>query len=190
MKKTATICLLTFILYAASGWSQLGVTNSIPDPTNRYTSLDPFGALQAYEATQTNPPIIIQTNGPVLGLNPVTTTGAIVIQTNGAAAQFAPHKALFAPNPNTMEAVQLTIPDRSGQLVLKSHLVGLGFWDSTTGETVLFAAPQDCVGEVSGSTVRYTNALDGTDAEITYSYAWDSFDQTIVLRKRFLSLWR
>src|SRR6266496_969770 len=149
-----------------------GATNNPTSETNRYTSLDPLGALQALEAIQTNPPIVIQTNGPVLGLNPVATTGTITIQTNGAVAQFAPHKAFFAPNPNTMEAVQLTIPDRAGQLQLKSHLVGLGFWDTTTDDAVLFATPQDCVGEVSGSTVRYTNALDGTDAEITYSYAW------------------
>jgi RHS repeat-associated protein len=162
----------------------LGGPTSTFVETNRYTSLDPLGTLQTSDSTLTNPPIIIRTNGPVLGLNPVATTGIISIQSTGAVAQFAPHKAFFAPNPNTMEAVQLTIPDRAGQLLLKSHLVGLGFWDSTTGETVVFATPQDCVGEISGSTVRYTNALDGTDAEITYTYAWDNFDQTIVLRKK------
>src|ERR1051326_642044 len=191
MKTTCWHALVLFSLGTLSSIGQIGldpnlggVTNSPATETNRYISLDPLGALQAFEATQTNPPINIQTNGPILGLNPITTTGTITIQSNGAVAQFAPHKAFFASNPNTMEAVQLTIPDRAGQLQLKSHLVGLGFWDSTTGETVLFAAPQDCVGEVSGSTVRYTNALDGTDAEITYTYAWDNFDQTIVLRKK------
>jgi RHS repeat-associated protein len=112
------------------------------------------------------------------------TTGTIGIRTNGAVAQFAPHKAFFAPNPNTAGAVQLTIPDRSGEVLLKSHLVGIGFWDSISGESVLFATLQDSVGEISGSSVRYTNALDGTDAEINYTYAWDSFDQTIVLRKK------
>src|SRR6267142_3621247 len=166
-----------------SGPTPGGTTSTVLE-TNRYTSHDPLGTLQTSDSTQTNPPTIIRTNGPVLGLNPATTTGIISIQSTGAVAQFAPHKAFFAPNPNTSEAVQLTIPDRAGRLLLKSHLVGLGFWDSTTGETVLWGAPQDCIGEVSGSTVRYTNALDGTDAEITYTYSWDNFDQTIVLRKK------
>lgn len=164
-----------------------GGTNIVTTPTNRYTSFNPRGAQQAFQAIQTNSlaggiasPAIVFVSAPT----PVTTTGEIQIQTNGAIGQFAPHKAFFAPNPNTSEAIQLTIPDQSGAVLLKSHVVGIGFWDSNTGEAVLFATPQDCVGEVSGSTVRYTNALDGTDAEITYTYAWDSFDQTVVLRKK------
>src|SRR6266481_9764810 len=100
-----TICWHAFLFFSIGALTcsgQIGLdpnlgraTNNPTSETNRYTSLDPLGALQAFEASQTNPPIIIQTNGPVLGLSPVTTTGAIVIQTNGAVAQFAPHKAFF-----------------------------------------------------------------------------------------------
>src|SRR6266699_659477 len=44
----------------------------------------------------------------------------------GAVAEYAPHKFTAAADPTAVEAVKLTIPSRSGDLTLKSHLVGVG----------------------------------------------------------------
>jgi Concanavalin A-like lectin/glucanases superfamily/Bacterial TSP3 repeat len=182
-----TIALTTFC-FVLSVIPCLADTNDVPGSVSSPNiSVGPGEAQRVFEPPATNfPPANLKSLGhKVLSSpTPVGNSGEIEVQANGALARFAQHKAFFAPNPNTMEAVQLAIPDRSTEIVLKSHVVGLGFWDSITGETVLFASPQDCVGEVSGSTVRYTNALDGTEAEINYTYTWDSFDQTVVLRKK------
>jgi hypothetical protein len=185
MKTTIALSSFSLLLCAMPCLGDTnGVTGSIIEPD---ISVGPGGAQQVFEVRSTNfPPANLQQLGHLVLKSPapVGPPREIEVQANGAVARFAQHKAFFAPNPNTKEAVQLAIPDRSSEIVLKSHVVGIGFWDSTSGETVLFATPQDCVGEVSGSTVRYTNALEGTEAEINYTYTLDSFDQTVVLRKK------
>ena len=103
----------------------------------------------------------------------------------GAVAQWGPHKALFAANVNTRGAIQLLAPDRAGQLLFQSHVLGLCYYDPSSGQSVLFANLQDSMGTVSlPGTVTYSNALAGTVADIRYSYRSDSLEQDIVLRKQ------
>jgi len=109
----------------------------------------------------------------------------IEIQAGGALARYGRHTAHFAANVNAAEAIRLNVPAGNGEIVLKSRLVGLCFWDFSSGESVLFARPKDSVGEViSSSEVQYLDALEGTDADVLYQYTRNSFEQNVVLRKR------
>src|SRR5882757_8722750 len=59
----------------------------------------------------------------------------IQITDSGALAEFGPHKVLLAPSPDTEDAVSIQIPSREGFQNLKSHVVGIGFWDIDSGDT-------------------------------------------------------
>jgi hypothetical protein len=112
----------------------------------------------------------------------------IQITDSGALAEFGPHKVLLAPSPDTEDAVAIQIPSREGLENLKSHVVGIGFWDIDSGDTALFAQPKECVGQVQGTTVVYPNAFDGIDADLSYIYSAApniaSFEQNVILRQR------
>jgi len=112
----------------------------------------------------------------------------IQITESGALAEFGPHKVLLAPSPDTEDAVSIQIPSREGLENLKSHVVGIGFWDIDSGDTALFAQPKECVGQVQGTTVVYPNAFEGIDADLSYVYSAApniaSFEQNVILRQK------
>lgn len=98
----------------------------------------------------------------------------------GAIARYGPHKVIFAENLNTAGAIDMETPDGKR---LRSHVLGLGFYDSSSGKSILFAEVKDCVGQIAGSNVvLYADAFAGVKAGVRYSYTKSGFEQDIVIQ--------
>ncbi len=101
----------------------------------------------------------------------------IVATTNGIVGRGAPHSLLLASNCNSYAAVQLRLPE--GQ-VLKSHLLGLAYYDQASGSNLMFATLTNSTAQIIGTTrVSYPSAFSGVDASIAYSYTRAGFSQEI-----------
>jgi hypothetical protein len=98
-----------------------------------------------------------------------------------ARAWQAQHRVTLAHNPNTPAAVQHRLPD--GRL-LSSHVHGVGWYDTATGESVLLAEVTDSKGLlVEDNVIVYPDALRGEiTAELRYTFTKSSFEQDIILR--------
>lgn len=97
----------------------------------------------------------------------------------GAIARLGPHKVIFAANLNSPVVIDFETPDGKR---LRSRVLGLSYFDASTGKAVLIAETQDSVGQIVGSNqVIFTNAFDGVDASVQYVYRKDGFQQNIVL---------
>ena len=90
------------------------------------------------------------------------------------------HRVTLASNPNTPAAVQHRLPD--GRL-LSSHVYGIGWYDTASGESVLLAGISDTQGVLTeDNVVVYPNALKGNaSASIRYTYTKSGFEQDVVL---------
>jgi hypothetical protein len=98
----------------------------------------------------------------------------------GAIAQFGQHKVIFANNLNTAGAIDLQTPDGKE---LRSHVLGLSYYDSASGKTVLIAQVKDCQGQIVGSNqVVYADAFEGVSADAQYIYRRGSFEQNVILK--------
>ena len=92
------------------------------------------------------------------------------------------HKVSLAPNLNTAGAVQLRLPD--GRL-MPSHVFGLAYFDTKTGQSVLIAEVKDSEGVlVSPNEMVYQDAFAGIGADVRYTYTRAGFEQDIILRER------
>ena len=124
--------------------------------------------------------------GPALAEAPQAAPERIEIDASGAAvAGFGTHKLRFAPNPNTLGAVELTLPLMPGDsqpAVIRSHVLGL-YYVLASGETVALAELQDTTGEVGGTRVMYAGALGGL-ADLVYECQRSSAEQDVIIRKR------
>ncbi len=98
-----------------------------------------------------------------------------------ARAWQAQHRVTLAHNPNTPAAVQHRLPDGS---LLSSHVHGVGWYDTATGESVLLAEVTDSKGLlVEDNVIVYPDALRGEiTAELRYTFTKSSFEQDIILR--------
>ena len=98
----------------------------------------------------------------------------------GAIAQYGQHKVIFANNLNSAGAIDLQTPDGKE---LKSHILGLSYYDTASGKSVLIAQTKDCQGQIIGSNqVVYADAFDGVSADVSYTYRRGSFEQDVVLQ--------
>jgi hypothetical protein len=92
------------------------------------------------------------------------------------------HKVSLAPNLNTAGAVQLRLPD--GRL-MPSHVFGLAYFDTKTGQSVLIAEVKDSDGVlVSPNELVYPDAFAEIGADVRYTYTRAGFEQDIILRER------
>jgi Bacterial TSP3 repeat len=106
----------------------------------------------------------------------------IKIVSSGAIADFGPHHVGFSSSLNTPWAVDMVMAD--GQR-LRSHILGLAYYDPVTGQSALIANLKDCQGELlSTNQVLYRNAFDGASADVVYTYTENSLEQDIVLRRQ------
>lgn len=104
----------------------------------------------------------------------------IEVTADGAAALSGQHKVFFAANLNSAGAIDLTTPDGKQ---FRSHITGLSYFDSASGQAVLIAVTKDSIGElVPPNQAIYTNAFDGVDADVQYIYRKGGFEQNIILR--------
>ncbi|MDW8310825.1 MAG: hypothetical protein RMK20_15750, partial [Verrucomicrobiales bacterium] len=100
---------------------------------------------------------------------------------DGAMARQGAHKVIFAPNLNVAGAVDLQMPD--GQRV-RSHVLGLAWWDAASGKGVLVAGVRDCVGKLlPPNQVLYEDAFEGLRAEVRYTYTRAGLEQDVILRE-------
>jgi hypothetical protein len=135
---------------------------TIVSVTNAYTEL---GTFLHYEE-----------NGQLL-----ETREVIEVFQRGAVARYGPHKVLFAPNINTAGAIDVMTPDN---LRLRSHPIGLAYFDAAPGGSVMFAAVKDSVGKlVAPNQIIYTDAFSDIAGDIRYTYRRDGFAQDIVFRE-------
>ncbi|MDB6122329.1 MAG: hypothetical protein JWQ71_1322 [Pedosphaera sp.] len=106
----------------------------------------------------------------------------IKITSEGAFAGNGQHKVNFLANINSLRALQVTTPDAKQ---LKSHILGLSYWDSSTGQSVLIAELQDSIGQlVAPNQVIYTNAFTDFNVDVRYTYTKAGVEQDIILRQQ------
>ncbi len=100
----------------------------------------------------------------------------------GALASQGPHQVGFAANLNTPGAINLLMPN--GQR-MRSHILGLAYTDTRTGQSVLIAQVRDSIGTLVGDNqVVYPDAFDtnAVRADVRYTYTRSGFEQDVILR--------
>ena len=99
---------------------------------------------------------------------------------SSASATNGQHQVYFPGNVYS-GLIKLVTPD--GQTI-QSQPIGLSYFDGTN--SVLIAAVTNSTGAIlpSGNQVIYTNAFDGLNADLLYTYTKAGFEQDIVLREQ------
>jgi hypothetical protein len=98
-----------------------------------------------------------------------------------AIARQGQHKVTLNYNLNSAGAVELVTPDG---IMLKSHVLGLSYFDTGSGKSVLIAEVKDCAGRVAGNQVVYEDAFTDFPADVRYTYTRAGFEQDIILREQ------
>ena len=98
-----------------------------------------------------------------------------------ALARKGPHRVQWAANINTYGAITLITPD--GEQV-RSHVLGLAYYDPASGDSVMIADIRDSIGGVSGNKVIYEDAFDGVKADLRYTYTKAGFVQDVIVREQ------
>jgi hypothetical protein len=100
----------------------------------------------------------------------------------GAIARFGPHKVIFANNLNTAGAIDVQTRDGKN---LRSHVLGLAYFDSSNGKSVLIAGLKDSLGQIVGSnTVVYPEVFSGVKADVRFTYRRSGLEQDVILRSQ------
>jgi RHS repeat-associated protein len=106
----------------------------------------------------------------------------IQITAEGGAATNGQHQVGFVANINSANAVEIVTPDGKD---LQTHIMGLSYYDASTGSNVLFAELQDSTGQlVTANQVVYPNAFSDCAADVRYTYTRAGFEQDIVLQQQ------
>lgn len=97
----------------------------------------------------------------------------------GAIARQGQYQVIFANNLNSAGSIDLQTSDGKR---LRSHILGLAYYDRSTGDSALIAQIQDSTGELtSPNQVLYQNAFQGVKADVRYTYKKGSFEQDVIL---------
>lgn len=102
----------------------------------------------------------------------------------GAQATNAQHSLAFAGQIGSAgAAINLVTPDAK---TLASHVLGLSYFDTSSGKAVWIAEVTNSVGELlpSGNEVGYPGAFSGLDADLYYVNSISSLEQFVVLRQQ------
>ncbi|HSY19510.1 MAG TPA: hypothetical protein VK815_14305 [Candidatus Acidoferrales bacterium] len=100
----------------------------------------------------------------------------------GAIARQGPTQIIFANNLNSAGAID--VQEQDGTRLI-SNILGLAYYDSATGNSVLIAQIQDSTGElIATNQVLFPNALSGAQADIRYTYKKSSLEQDVILREQ------
>src|SRR6185437_10007380 len=102
-----------------------------------------------------------------------------IMQDGSAIATNVQHQVILAADINSGGSVDLLMP---GGQRLQSNPMGLSFFDTASGKSVLIAEVTNCVGElVSPNVVLYTSAFGNLQAALRYTYTRDGFEQDVIL---------
>ena len=100
----------------------------------------------------------------------------------GAVARHGSYQVIFADNLNSAGAIDQQTPDGKR---LRSNILGLAYYDQSSGQSVMIAQIQDSLGElISSNQVLYSNAFSGVLADVRYTYKKGSFEQDVILREQ------
>jgi hypothetical protein len=96
-----------------------------------------------------------------------------------AVAAKGQHQLILAQNINSGGSVDLFLPD--GQR-LRSNPMGLSFFDTASGQSVLLGEVKDCMGVlVAPNVMVFADAFTDIRAAIKYSYTKSGFSQDVIL---------
>ena len=101
----------------------------------------------------------------------------------GAVARHGQTKVIFANDLATPGAIDLQTPDG---LRIRSHILGLSYFDTASGESVLIAQVTNCIGVVvPPNQVLYQNAFSEFKASVLYTYTKaGGIEQDVILEER------
>jgi len=100
----------------------------------------------------------------------------------GAIARQGQYQVIFANNLNSAGSIDQQTPDGKR---LQSNILGLAYYDSSTGNSILIAQIQDSQGGlIADNQVLYQNAFEGVKADVSYTYKRGSFEQDVILREQ------
>ncbi len=114
----------------------------------------------------------------------VNSSDRVEITRTGAEAKGSQHKVEFLGNINSPGAIRITLPEGDKHLV--STPIGLSYFDTATGKSVMIAELKNSIGELlpSGNQVLYPDAFTGISADALYINNVYGFEQLIVLRQQ------
>jgi len=100
----------------------------------------------------------------------------------GAVARQGQHKVIFANNLATVGAIDMQTPDGKR---MRSHVLGLSYFDTASGQSVLIAEVKDSQGQLyPPNVVIYPDAFTDFKADVRYTYTKAGFEQDIILREQ------
>ena len=164
-----------------------GIPSILPDigpDHHRIYRVSQFTDASGQSHTVTNQYVQIET-----GLNRMNASGAweetsdlIEITATNAVAAGLRHEVLFAPNINTAEAIQVRMP---GGKWVTWNPIGISYYDSQSGNSVLLAEITNSIGVVVGrNQVIYTNCFNGLDADIRITVTRHGVEQDLILHSQ------
>ena len=105
------------------------------------------------------------------------------VSENGwAVAKRGQHKVALYHNLNVEGAVVLHSPEGKR---LRSHVYGLAFYDTASGQSVLIASVKDAEAQlVTDNELVYADAFTELAADVRYTYTKAGFEQDIILREQ------
>ena len=103
--------------------------------------------------------------------------------TGGANGSNARHQVQFASDLKTRGGIGVTGPD--GRKI-RSHLIGLIYYDTASSNTVLIAETKSCQGQIlpSKHQVLYADGFTGVKADVRYGYTVAGVEQDVILREQ------
>jgi len=100
----------------------------------------------------------------------------------GAVAEEGAYQVIFGNDLNSEGAIDVHTQDGKR---LRSNILGLEYYDTATGNSVLIGKIQNSQGElISSNQVLYANAFTGVAADVRYTYRRGSFEQDVILREQ------
>jgi len=102
--------------------------------------------------------------------------------TDGSIARQGSYQVIFANNLNSAGAIDMQTPDGKR---LRSNILGLAYFDHSSGQSVMIAQIQDSQGEmIADNQVLYPSAFTGVNADVRYTYKRGSFGQDVILKEQ------
>ncbi|MGA2891106.1 MAG: hypothetical protein ABSE51_24075, partial [Terracidiphilus sp.] len=99
-----------------------------------------------------------------------------------AISQFGQYQVIFANDINSAGAIDIQTPDGKR---LRSNILGLAYYDTSTGNSVMIAQVQSSQGElISSNQILFPDAFSGVNADVRYTYKKGAFEQDVILREQ------
>jgi hypothetical protein len=96
-------------------------------------------------------------------------------------ARQGPHKVIFASDLATAGAIDMQTPDGKR---LRSHIIGLSYFDKASGQSVLIAEVTNSIGAlISSNQVLYQNAFTDFKGSVRYTYTRAGLEQDVIMEE-------